>query len=269
MMKEMEKEKNIMNIMGKGKKYDKNGQLIYEGEDFKKKRRNEKSKQFFNKDKTTFEGEYLNGEKTGKGKEYMENKLIYEGEYSIGERHGKGKEYYDNGKIKFEGEYKYGLRWNGIINGKIKFEGEYKYGLRWNGIINDYNNEFLFEIKNGIGKGKEYDFFGKLEYEGEYINGERNGKGKEYKNNEIKFEGEFLNGKRWKGIIKQYDYRGKLGYEGEYFIGERNGKGKEYETDFDRLIYEGEYLMGKRHGKGKEYFSSRKIYKNFYDDFKQ
>ena len=30
------------------------------------------------------------------------------------------------------------------------------------------------------GKGKEYDYNGKLEFEGEFLNGERNGEGKEY-----------------------------------------------------------------------------------------
>ena len=44
----------------------------------------------------------------------------------------------------------------------------------------DYNNNYLFEIKNGKGKGKEYDFYGKLNYEGEYLNGERNDNGKEF-----------------------------------------------------------------------------------------
>ena len=32
-------------------------------------------------------------------------KLEFEGEYLNGERNGKGKEYYDNGKLIFEGEY--------------------------------------------------------------------------------------------------------------------------------------------------------------------
>ena len=39
----------------------------------------------------------------------MTKKLLYyicfEGEYLNGERHGKGKEYEDNGNILFEGEY--------------------------------------------------------------------------------------------------------------------------------------------------------------------
>jgi len=42
-----------------------------------------------------FEGEYLNGEKNGKEKEYyLNNKLQYEGEYLNGKRNGKGKEYF-------------------------------------------------------------------------------------------------------------------------------------------------------------------------------
>ena len=52
--------------------------------------------------------------------------------------------------------------------------------MKWKKIIYDYNNNYLFEIKNGKGKGKEYDFYGKLNYEGEYLNGERNDNGKEF-----------------------------------------------------------------------------------------
>ena len=39
-----------------------------------------------------FEGEYLNGKKNGKWKEYWHNRLNFEGEYLNGERNGKGKE---------------------------------------------------------------------------------------------------------------------------------------------------------------------------------
>ena len=75
---------------------------------------------------------------------------------------------------------------------------------------------------NGTGKVKEYNrFFDKLEFEGEYLNGKRNGKGKEY------------------------IFDGKLLFEGEYLNGKRHGKGKEY--DFDgKLLFEGDYLNGKK-----------------------
>ena len=58
---------------------------------------------------------------------------------------------------------------------------------------------------NGNGNIKEY-LYGELEYDGEYLNGERNGKGKEYySNGKLKFEGEYINGKKMekeKNIIK-------------------------------------------------------------------
>ena len=56
----------------------------------------------FNKfDGYLFEGEYINGQRNGKGKTYQhhnwEKKYIveFEGEYLNGNRHGKGKEYND------------------------------------------------------------------------------------------------------------------------------------------------------------------------------
>ena len=62
------------------------------------------------------------------------------------------------------------------------------------------------------------------------INGEKNGKRKEYNyyDGELKFEGEYLIGKRI-GQGKEYNYKGKLIFEGEYLHGKKyNGKVKEY-----------------------------------------
>jgi len=40
-----------------------------------------------------YEGEYLNGKRNGKGKEYDgDDNLKYEGEYLYGKKHGKGKD---------------------------------------------------------------------------------------------------------------------------------------------------------------------------------
>ena len=66
-----------------------------------------------------------------------------------------------------------------------------------------------------------------LLYKGGYLNGKRNGKGKEYNCDygTLKFEGEYLNGKKH-GKGKEYDDEGKLRFEGEYFNGNKwNGKG--------------------------------------------
>ena len=58
--------------------------------------------------------DYLYGEKTGKVKEYINNKLIYEGEYLNRERSGVGNEYDFNGNILFEDENLNGKKWVGI-----------------------------------------------------------------------------------------------------------------------------------------------------------
>ena len=65
-----------------------------------------KGKEYFYYDDTlNFEGDYLKGERNGKGKEYYyDGQLEFEGEYLNGKRNGKGKEYYNNGEIKFDGE---------------------------------------------------------------------------------------------------------------------------------------------------------------------
>jgi len=60
-------------------------------------------------------------------------------------------------------------------------------------------------------------------FEGEYLNGKRNGKGKEYYyNRNIIFEVEYLNGKRWNG--KGYNKDGIIDFE----LKNGSGKGKEH-----------------------------------------
>ena len=79
--------------------------------------------------------------------------------YKIGEKNGEGKEYL-------------------LDSNELIFEGNYLNGIRWNG------------------KGKKYNNYGKLTFEGVYINGKKNGKGKKYnKNGNLIFEGDYLNGK--------------------------------------------------------------------------
>ena len=83
------------------------------------------------------------------------------------------------------------------------------------------------------------EYYEKFSYEGEYLNGEKNGKGKEY------------------------DIYGREIFEGEYLNGKRNGKGKEYNflhkpdiymsitSNNLKIVYEGDYLDGEKHGKRK------------------
>ena len=57
---------------------------------------------------------YKTGEKNGNCKLYdlETNNLIFKGEYLNGERNGKGKEYNDHGELEFVGEFLNGKRWN-------------------------------------------------------------------------------------------------------------------------------------------------------------
>ena len=239
-----------------------------------------------NKKILLYEGEYLNGKRHGKGKEYFDNgKIEYEGEYLNGERSGKGKEYYKVYfgvgqsiyyfvKLKYEGEYLHGKMhgkgklYSPINEDKLQFQGEFRNGKKWDGKIYDYCGKVEYEIKNGNGIGEimlvNYsDEVGDCHYIGEYKNGERNGKGKEYDGSSyLIYEGEYLNGKKWNG--KGYDTEGNIIYEikngngeikvllhtkkglGCIFNGEyKNGnitKGKFYHCG--NLVFEGEYLNG-------------------------
>ena len=93
---------------------------------------------------------------------------------------------------------------------------------------------------------------GKLIFEGEFLNGQRNGKGKAYDSSgELYFEGEYLKGQEWNGKGKKYIFYSKSDYEGEFLCGKLLGKGKEYNYG-GNLIFEGEYFDGKR-WEGKEY----------------
>ena len=66
---------------------------------------------------------------------------------------------------------------------------------------------------------------GKLKFEGEYLNEERHGKGKEYnKYGKLIFEGEYKQGKKWNGKVIEYNDKGELEFEDEYLNGERNNQ---------------------------------------------
>ena len=90
----------------------------------------------------------------------------------------------------------------------------------------DKESNIIYELINGKGKVREYkEDNAKLIFEGEYLNGKRNGKGKEFFNNgEIMFEGEYLNGERKKG--KEYSNYGKTIVEVEYINGKKIEKNK-------------------------------------------
>jgi len=107
-----------------------------------------------------------------------------------------------------------------------------------------FNEKYFIFEKNGI--MKEYNKYNdELIYEGEYLNGKRNGKGKEYDNGYLIFEGEYLNGNRWYGY--EYDGYNNILYE------LKNGNGILKNFNCGLFKFEGVYLNGQKKGKGMEY----------------
>ena len=91
----------------------------------------------------------------------------------------------------------------------MEYEGDYII-KKYNGKGYGEDGNIIYELKNGTGIIKEYDNYNsKFEFEGEYLNGLRNGKGKEYGyDGKLSFEGEYLFNKRYNG--KGYYKNGKI-----------------------------------------------------------
>ena len=66
-------------------------------------------------------------------------------------------------------------------------------------------------------------------FEGYYIAGRRNGKGKEfYENGKLKYEGEYLNRKKTGFGIEYNNHNGEILLKGEYLRGKKIGKFYKY-----------------------------------------
>ena len=181
-------------------------------------------------------GEFKNNKRNGYGVLYYNKNNInmrdrYEGDWKDDKIEGKGKIYWNNGD-KYEGDFI-----NGIING--------------NGIIL-YN-------KNDECKRKEYD--------GEWKDGKKEGKGIMYWNNGERYEGDWKNDKiEGKGIYYYVEYNEYDidRYEGEWKDGKKEGKGKLYWNNGDR--YEGDFKNDMASGKGIYYYSKNDEFdRNRYD----
>ena len=211
-----------------GKKYTGIGYDIYGNKAYEIKYGKGHVKEFFDDGVLKFEGEYFNGERNGKGIRYdYEGEILFEGIYLNGEKWtGKGKEYYtdhDDEDDTDENPFK-----NMTFNVGKKKKKKSELGF----FLGDLGNKNLTRItlnNFGLPQAKKV-----LKFEGEYLNGLRHGKGKEYnKDEQLIYEGDYLYGK-WDGQGKQYysSYLGKeqLLYEGEFKDGQWDGVGKQYKT---------------------------------------
>ena len=197
----------IYDLKGKGKEYNLDNKLVYEG-DFKYGKRNGKGKEFDNDGKLIFEGEYLYGKKWNGIEKiyYSDNNIKFYGIYSNGKLNGKGydisnnityeikngkgdvKEYDEQGMLIFKGKYLNGKRIGKGLeyqNKKLIFEGEYFEGKKWEGIGYYEGRYIAYKLKEGKGTIRKYDEYENLIFECEYLNGKIRGKGREYNDNYI------------------------------------------------------------------------------------
>ena len=84
-----------------------NGKLAYQGMGYRQEDRfipHGKGKQYDEEGMLQYEGEFRDGAQDGKGRFYVRGRLRYKGDMSRGEYHGKGTVYMENGKKEYEGD---------------------------------------------------------------------------------------------------------------------------------------------------------------------
>ena len=168
-----------------------------------------------------YEGEWSEGKFHGQGKEAYPDGRVYEGQFSQGQKQGSGKMIYQKkpgcrARGFYEGEWandKFnGFGKEGLPNGNI-YEGYFKDGQRHGEGLMEY-----VKVPGSVADGK---------YQGDWVEGKYNGRGKEkYKNGNV-YEGQFKNDKRHGKGRMEYALRAGAKfegyYEGEWVNGETNG----------------------------------------------
>ena len=189
-----------------------------------------------NKDGNVFKGLWEN-DNFGKYGAFIENN----GNYYIGEL--------ENGKAKGKGEM--------FINNKMKYKGEFNDDLpHGKGILENYKDKSIYngDVVNGIKEGYgELKFEDGTIYKGEFKEDKFDGKGKIIFSNGREYEGEFKNNKMdGDGVFKWED--GKK-YVGNYIDNIKQGHGRLSWNE--NKYYEGDWFNNKPHGEGMYYLNGK------------
>ena len=150
-----------------------------------------------------------------------------------------------------------------------KFFENQKYKVEWEKVRIKFfqNNDFFIGIfdnedkypKRGIMVTNNADY-----YEGDFVNGKREGEGMIIYSNGIKYEGFFVGGNP-NGKGKLYDKEGDI-YEGEFKGGKLNGHGIKIHKNGDKYI--GNHTNNIRQGQGTYEFATGDVYKGNWVDGK-
>ena len=216
---------------GKGKLYNKNGELIYEGY-------------------------FVKGIQEGKGRKITKNEY-YNGNFIEGKMYGEGEIYFKDGNMKYIGEF---------VNDKKEGKGKYFFSNREFFFIENrkkfylekgdyYIGHWLNDTMNG--KGKIYLNDGRIKYEGDFVNNKFQGHGKYMFESGKYYIGQFFNDmQHGKGEI--YDKNDKLLFKGDFINDHIEGSGTLYFKDGSYLV--GHFIKGEIQGKGKIYLKDGNVF---------
>ena len=195
-------------------------------------------------------------------------KSCYIGEVNLYNSHkcGFGKTIYINGSLEevtyLENEFK---GWNKFIdNTGIIYVGLFnKFGLNGKGLRfnQEINHIYKGDFLNGLRHGKGKDYRDKIKYEGDFIKDKKCGKGKILFESGDTYEGEF-NDNKFNGYGHYIWAKNKNEYKGNYLNGKFHGEGvyKWGENEY----YNGEYVNGIKEGEGELSFKDgKKFFVNF------
>ena len=220
-------------LQGKGQEYDEEGLLRYEGNFVDGLRSGDG--RLYEAGVLVYEGQFSDGEINGMGTAYEDGVKCYEGAFVDGLYEGSGTAYYPSGVKAYAGSFSAGLyEGEGTAyseDGQMCYKGAFSQGL--------------YE-----GEGTEYDEDGQVRYKGLFSAGLYEGSGTIYLSDGDRIQSEFAAGVAG-GTIQWYQ-DGKLWYDGSAddltpdgfgTLYAENGK-VVYAGEFDQGTLDGEWLLG-------------------------
>lgn len=211
-------------LQGKGKEYDEDGLLLYEGQFVDGVYEGDGN--LYEAGALVYSGAFSGGLANGMGTAYSDGFKCYDGAFVEGLYQGEGTEYYPDGTVKYRGSFAAGLyegtgTWY-YESGERAYVGDFADGLR-------------------EGEGTEYAEDGSLLYKGSFAAGLYEGTGSRYLENGDRIQAEFVAGAT-SGEIQWYR-NGKLWYNGGAVELVPDGFGTLY-SDSGKAIYAGEFDQG-------------------------
>ncbi|XP_078612753.1 radial spoke head 10 homolog B-like isoform X2 [Branchiostoma floridae x Branchiostoma japonicum] len=231
-----------------------------------------------------FEGEKLRGLYEGDGVAKFAGEHVYEGQFTEGLMHGRGRYTWADG-IVYEGDfYMNSVTGTGMYRWKdgSTYEGEVYEGLRhgqgtfkcstkpcW------YSGQWHMGRRHGHGV-MYYSEDGASFYEGDWVQGIKQGWGRRvYKSGNV-FEGQWMNNQRhgqgtmiWHSLNQRYEgtwENGVIHGFGTHTWFLKRVPGSQYPM---RNEYTGEFVNGVRHGRGKFLFAGGAVYDGEWEDNKK